>query len=729
MTPATTSTDPLRHLIALELGPSVAVSCAGRLLADLGAQVVKRVNRADDAGLALDVGKTIRADGAVGVRATVLAVRPNILLCGPEIACEEHDQIVADLADPPVIAHVRTHARDSRAPAAEGLLATAVSGLMTQMHGMERRPYCLAQPAVAVAAGAVLAVGALALQLGRQRGLPRREVHTTYERAAVAAQGISACFVDRPAPGARGYSDPHSVTNTPAIRFHEVRDGWILIGAVTRRQWVTLLEALGAQHLIDDPGLAQAPLVVTDQQAGERMVAAVATALRNLTVAEAISIVEATGAIAAPALTHAQFLAHPQPEAIGMIRRTVTPAGEMVSTHGFVTADESGTTTEPLPSAPDETAGPLSGVRLLEMASFMAAPNGVRVLAELGADVVKVEPPDGDNLRPLGLSFTVANRGKRSIALDARHPDARPIMDRLVATCDVIVTNMPGDRENRFGIDSVALAHARRPKVKLRFSGYGARGPLAGRPIIDAAAQALVGQAVDQGAGVPTGYTGAIVDSMAGWVAATGVLAGLIGAQAHGDSYVAETSLLQVAALFQGRELTEPTTRDTIRVDSERKRIGVGVGLYQAADGWMCLAAGDLGELTELMRRLGLAPSAPGRWDDQVEHTLATMTCAEIIRHTDGLPVARVRETAELADDDELMRQVDQPPFGPARIGRFPLDLRSPDALPSAPAKAGADTVTLLHELGFAPDGIADLLRRAVVTDGSSSRPLGAAAG
>lgn len=144
--------------------------------------------------------------------------------------------------------------------------------------------------------------------------------------------------------------------------------------------------------------------------------------------------------------------------------------------------------------------GPLAGIRVLEVANWLAAPAGCALLADFGADVVKVEPPDGDPLRGylaqapgfeadgVNYAFELPNRGKRAMTLDLRRPEAREVLYRLVEGMDVFVTNLLPRRRERYGLTHEALA-ARRPElVYVSVTGYGSSGPDRDRPGYDYAA-------------------------------------------------------------------------------------------------------------------------------------------------------------------------------------------------------------------------------------------------
>ncbi len=142
-------------------------------------------------------------------------------------------------------------------------------------------------------------------------------------------------------------------------------------------------------------------------------------------------------------------------------------------------------------------AGPLAGVRVIELANFLAAPACAALMADMGADVLKVEPPDGDVYRghrtvregdPISYAFAVDNRGKRSMTLDLDRPGARDVLLRMCAQADVLLTNLTPGRLQRFGLTFDAVAAAAPRIVMGMLTGYGPDGVDADRPGFDSTA-------------------------------------------------------------------------------------------------------------------------------------------------------------------------------------------------------------------------------------------------
>jgi crotonobetainyl-CoA:carnitine CoA-transferase CaiB-like acyl-CoA transferase len=184
----------------------------------------------------------------------------------------------------------------------------------------------------------------------------------------------------------------------------------------------------------------------------------------------------------------------------------------------------------------------LSGLRVLEIGHFVAAPFCTRLLGDLGADVIKVEPVTGDPVRQWGarmngesLWWSVHGRNKRCITLDLKHPKAKPILLSLLSQCDVLVENFRPGQLDRLGFDEATLRSARRDLIIARISGYGQNGPQR-----DRAAFGVIGEAVGGlryltnhapgTSNLPPVRVGiSIGDSIAGIYAAFGIMAALWG--------------------------------------------------------------------------------------------------------------------------------------------------------------------------------------------------------
>ncbi len=210
--------------------------------------------------------------------------------------------------------------------------------------------------------------------------------------------------------------------------------------------------------------------------------------------------------------------------------------------------------------------GPLDGVRVLEYAQYVAGPLCGVVLRDLGAEVIKIEPPAGDAYRyvmpvsvGLGRYFIPLNRGKRSIVLDLKTAEGRERSAALLMTADVVLHNSPPPRASAFGLDWETV-HAAHPAIVMGVvSSFGTTGPLAGMPAYDLVAQArsgLLTAHAGPGDTVPVRAGGIpMADLTAGYLLASSVLASLVAARDSGVGALVDVSLLAAAMAVQVQDL------------------------------------------------------------------------------------------------------------------------------------------------------------------------------
>jgi crotonobetainyl-CoA:carnitine CoA-transferase CaiB-like acyl-CoA transferase len=214
---------------------------------------------------------------------------------------------------------------------------------------------------------------------------------------------------------------------------------------------------------------------------------------------------------------------------------------------------------------------PLEGIRVVEVASFVAAPSGGALLADLGADVIKVEVPEGELYRHTkphmggyksdfdgAPPFEMDNRGKRSLALDLTRPEARAALQRVIARADVVLTNLLPARQKKYGLDSDSLRAAQPALIHATLNGYGVRGDEANAPAFDYTAYwARTGmmdmfRAPDA---IPAFLRPGVGDHAAGVSLVAGILAALRVRDRTGVGQAIEVSLLQIGLYIQGNDM------------------------------------------------------------------------------------------------------------------------------------------------------------------------------
>jgi len=389
----------------------------------------------------------------------------------------------------------------------------------------------------------------------------------------------------------------------------------------------------------------------------------------------------------------------------------------------------------------------LQGVRILGFTQFLLGPSGVQFLADLGADVVKIEPPGGKlwernwsgcDLYQNGVSvfFMSTHRNQRSLALDLKHPDGQAIARRLIEGADVLVQNFrPGVME-RLGLGYEAAAALNPRLVYVSASGYGEASPYRDRPGQDLLLQAVSGLAHISGrAGQPPTPVGtAVVDQHGATLLALGVLAALLERARTGRGLHVEVSMLRAALDLQleivtyflngARMAKSPTSLASMFHPGP-------YGTYETKDGHVVLSMSPLAVLQqaldspELARYATVAYNFPAREEIAriLEPIMRTRTTAEWVEYLvpRGVWVAPVLSHAETFADPavqaaDAVEEVEHPVAGPVRLLRFPLELSTGRAtVHRPPPMPGEQTDEILRELGYRDDDIRRLRTQGTV--------------
>ncbi|MBV9749069.1 MAG: CoA transferase [Acetobacteraceae bacterium] len=393
---------------------------------------------------------------------------------------------------------------------------------------------------------------------------------------------------------------------------------------------------------------------------------------------------------------------------------------------------------------------PLSGVRVLAVEQYGAGPFATQHLADLGADIVKVENfrDGGDVGRSVGPHFfgpgdshffQAFNRNKRSLALELKHPDGRAAFLALVAGCDAVFDNLRGDLPEKLGLTHAALAEANPRVVCVHLSAYGRTGSRAAWPGYDYLMQAEAGYLSLTGEpdGPPSRFGLSIVDLMTGTTAAMALLAGLVEARTTGSGRDLDVSLFDVSLhnlayvatwYLNGGAVTrrEPRSGHPSLTPSQ---------LYRTADGWiflMCNKEKFWRVFAEIVGRPAWATDPETatfaarlrnrpQLNREIDAVLGTATTAEwMARFAGRVPAAPVLDVPGALDNPFVAEQERILAF--QHPGNFPVrGVASPVRVPgeahpvcAAPA-LGQDTDALLMEAGYTADAIRALRREGVV--------------
>jgi len=293
------------------------------------------------------------------------------------------------------------------------------------------------------------------------------------------------------------------------------------------------------------------------------------------------------------------------------IRRaqSVVAAGQpAASLHGAVAAAAPGASA----SAPAVRL-PLAGIRVLDLSAYIAGPYGCTQLADMGAEVIKIEPPAGDNLRkyPSTLeaesrAFLGVNRSKRGIVIDLKQEDGRAVLHKLVDSADVLVHNFRPGVPERLGIGYEQLKKRRPQLVYCAVTGYGETGPMKDNAGYDQVLQTFTGICSMQGpeGGEPQIVYGSVVDYYAAALVASGVNAALFERSRTGQGQYVGVSLLRSALAMQSARLIK-AENEPLNIGRDMRSGGI-TGIHPAREGYIYLSANTAHFWSTLCERVGL---------------------------------------------------------------------------------------------------------------------------
>lgn len=414
--------------------------------------------------------------------------------------------------------------------------------------------------------------------------------------------------------------------------------------------------------------------------------------------------------------------------------------------------------------------GPFAGLRVVEFGRFIAVPYCGQLLADGGAEVIKVEPLNGDQSRGNGMlptgdsrQFVNKNRGKRSVALDLSMPAVADVVAKLVSEADVVLVNFRPGVAERLGIDHPTVAAANPRVIYAVNTAFGDNGPRGGAAGVDVVVQAYAGLC-HMGPEGPTPQTEPLIDYTAALLLAFGVATALYHRERTGVGQRLDVSLLQACLLLQNNHVGDVGPADDWRrelvgwldqafkngtswsevVNHWQAATGDGsssayYGIVRTADGYLAIGGGgnDLrARIATVLCAEGEMTAAPGspEHEEWARATLARRPTEEWLGRLDavGVPAAPLRFREQTVDDEQswangYLVRVPHPRLGEVTMVGPPLRLSASPMRPgAAPPDLGQHTSDVLSELGFDTARIEGLVQAGAVGQSNShDRPEG----
>jgi len=383
----------------------------------------------------------------------------------------------------------------------------------------------------------------------------------------------------------------------------------------------------------------------------------------------------------------------------------------------------------------------LEGTRVVDFGQYLAGPFGPMVLADLGADVVKVEPVTGDGMRMASKPFFGCQRGKRDIALNIKDPRGKAIALELVKTADIVHHNMTAGVATKLGIDYVSCKAVKPDIVYCNTWAYGFEGPLARFGGLDPLYQASAGLEYESGAvregNAPIYYRFGMCDASNAMLSVVAVLGALYHRDRTGEGQEVWTSLFDGGAIFTSdAHLVNGEPAPRAHLDKDLTGLSGTYRLYRTQDDdWICIAAVSDDEFTKLCNALGVPEIADDarfatnakrlehrrQLESILEARFRTKTARFWARTLDDagvpneVPIDTLGGEAPLFDADNvelgLVAQYEHSVFGDMRqFGELIGFSETPGVINGPPPRVGQDTRAILHELGHRDDEIDALI-------------------
>ncbi len=640
-------------------------------------------------------------------------------------------------------------------------LVQARAGVFGEQAGVREGPVFSYYPLASYGAGYLAAIGTLAALHVRQATGAGQHVDTSLYDGVLAHFALQFSQAEKPTAAFRAFRGVKRHV-APTVDSYSCSDGRFLhIHTGAKGAFERICELVGLNPKEFD-GYYKGRHFVGDREQGERFRSELAARFKSRTMMEWVAALRDADVAVGPCLAPGEILDDPQALAMELVTQVndpelgpITELGlslKFSATPGAIrgSAVRPGADTDEILRVLNDrdaqdarTRGeskisgsmrhPLEGIRIVDCGMFAAGPYATMLLSDLGADVIKVEPPDGDTMRPTEKAFVGVQRGKRSAAIDLKNPQGLEIFRRMVARADIVQHNLRLAVAERLGIGYEALRQINPKIIYCHGTGYGSKGPLSELSGFEMTYQAHCGLEVAQAGdgNPPVLVSGAPMDLFTAMLSATSMLMALHHRDRTGEGQRIECPQFASGFVFESQIFV---TRDSVspRFELDREQTGFGpfYRIYETRDGgWVCVSCPDRERQMRLLDTLGIAANNDGlrpQLTREMETRFRERDADEWIAafRKAGVP-AEIAESAGhieklLSDPEAIARgqvaENEHPVYQRLRqAGHLIRFSRTPGKIERAAPIIGQHTREVMHEAGYETAEIEDLEARGVI--------------